>query len=188
MTGWLGWAMVLGSFQCQGVLLLLHIVGQRPAVLAAGAGQVGYIFSSIFPFWCPEHDWNTVVSAVKLPTVVVSYCQGHPHLVLVNSLEGLSLPRNNVTINWPAWHDLVVDWAVKLQHKQKAMIRNWQIQIQHPAQDNKQERNPNAKDGIKYMTQAESQVVSSFPADGHQAILNKARRSALSQQMATRLS
>ena len=36
--------MVLGSFQCRGVLLLLHIVGQGPAVLAAGAGQVGYIF------------------------------------------------------------------------------------------------------------------------------------------------
>ena len=25
---WLGWAMVLGSFQCRGVLLLLHTVGQ----------------------------------------------------------------------------------------------------------------------------------------------------------------
>ena len=36
--------MVLGSFQCRGVLLLLHIVGQGPAVLAAGAGRVGYIF------------------------------------------------------------------------------------------------------------------------------------------------
>ena len=36
--------MVLGSFQCWGVLLLLYIVGQGPAVLAAGAGQVGYIF------------------------------------------------------------------------------------------------------------------------------------------------
>ena len=43
-TGWLGWAMVLGSFQCRGVLLLLHIVGQRPAVLAAGIGRVGCIF------------------------------------------------------------------------------------------------------------------------------------------------
>ena len=41
--GWLGWAMVLGSFQCRGVLLLLYIVGQEPAVLAAGAGWVGYI-------------------------------------------------------------------------------------------------------------------------------------------------
>ena len=36
--------MVLGSFQCRGVLLLLHIVGQGPAVLAAGAEWVGYIF------------------------------------------------------------------------------------------------------------------------------------------------
>ena len=36
--------MMLGSFQCQSVLLLLHIVGQGPAVLAAGAGQVDYIF------------------------------------------------------------------------------------------------------------------------------------------------
>ena len=43
-TGWLGWAMVLGSFQCRGVLLLLHIVGQGLAVLAAGEGRVGYIF------------------------------------------------------------------------------------------------------------------------------------------------
>ena len=50
---WLGWAMVLGSFQCRGVLLLLLIVGQGPAVLAAGAGWVGYIFldfSSIVHF------------------------------------------------------------------------------------------------------------------------------------------
>ena len=49
--------------------------------------------------------------------VVVSYCRGRPHLVLVNGLEGLSLPRNSATINWLAWHDLVVDWAVKLQRK-----------------------------------------------------------------------
>ena len=41
--GW-GWAMVLGSFKCRGVLLLLHIVGQGPALLAAVAGRVGYIF------------------------------------------------------------------------------------------------------------------------------------------------
>ena len=42
--GWLGWAMVLGSFQCWGVLLLLHIVGQGAAVLAVSAGWVCYIF------------------------------------------------------------------------------------------------------------------------------------------------
>ena len=35
LYGWLGWAMVLGSF---------HIVGQEPAVLAAGAGRMNYIF------------------------------------------------------------------------------------------------------------------------------------------------
>ena len=44
LTRRLGWAMVLGSFQCRGVLLHLHIVGQGLAVLAAGAGRVGYIF------------------------------------------------------------------------------------------------------------------------------------------------
>ena len=39
---------MLGSFQYRGVLLLLHIVGQGPAVLAAGAGQVGFIFFLFF--------------------------------------------------------------------------------------------------------------------------------------------
>ena len=48
VSGWLGWAMVLGSFQCRGVLILLHIVGQGPTVLAAGVGRVGYIFFFIF--------------------------------------------------------------------------------------------------------------------------------------------
>ena len=38
---WLGRAMVLGSFQFRGILLLWHMVGQWPAVLAAGAGWVG---------------------------------------------------------------------------------------------------------------------------------------------------
>ena len=47
-SGWLGWAIVLGSFQCRGVLLLLHIVGQGHAVLAAGAGRVGYMFFLYF--------------------------------------------------------------------------------------------------------------------------------------------
>ena len=35
------------KIQCRGVLLLLHIVGQGPAVLVAGAGRVGYIFCFI---------------------------------------------------------------------------------------------------------------------------------------------
>ena len=50
-TGWLGWAMVLGSFQCRGIQLLLHIVGQGPAVLAAGAGRVGYIILLFFIYF-----------------------------------------------------------------------------------------------------------------------------------------
>ena len=39
----MGRAMVLGSFQCRGVLLLWYMVGQGPVVLAAGAGRVGYV-------------------------------------------------------------------------------------------------------------------------------------------------
>ena len=63
--------MVLGSFQCRGVLLHLHIVGQGPAVLAAGAGWVGFFFFvclfyfpvvlPIFPFLMPHFlggDWT----------------------------------------------------------------------------------------------------------------------------------
>ena len=41
--GLLGRAMLLGSFQCRGVLLLWHMVGQGPAVLAAGVVLVGYV-------------------------------------------------------------------------------------------------------------------------------------------------
>ena len=56
-TRWLGWPMVLGSFQCQGVLLLLHIIGQGPAVLAAGAEWVGYLPFLCLVFWeTAEHD------------------------------------------------------------------------------------------------------------------------------------
>ena len=45
-------AMVLGSFQCRGVLLLLHIVGQGPAVLAAGvlAGGLYFLYFHLVPF------------------------------------------------------------------------------------------------------------------------------------------
>ena len=44
ICGWLSRALVLGSFQCRGVLLLWNIVGQRPAVLAGAAGRVGCYF------------------------------------------------------------------------------------------------------------------------------------------------
>ena len=129
-SGWLGWAMVLGSFQCRGVLLLLHIVGQGPAVLAAGVGRVGYIYIFFIYLSFPVSlgdgwTWLKYCSfGCKTPTVVVSYCWGRPRLVLVNRLEGLSLPRNSTTINWPARH---VDWALKPQHKQTKQNISWSI-------------------------------------------------------------
>ena len=52
MRGWLGGAMVLDSLKCRGVLLHLHIVGQGPAVLAAGAGcGMGGLFFFFFFFF-----------------------------------------------------------------------------------------------------------------------------------------
>ena len=45
--GWLGRAMVLGSFQCRGILLLW----QGPAVLAAGAGAAAMFFCVFFLFF-----------------------------------------------------------------------------------------------------------------------------------------
>ena len=60
MVGSLGRAMVLGSFQCRGVLLFGHMAGQVPAVLAAGAGCVGYVLFSLksrlsyLPFLMPN--------------------------------------------------------------------------------------------------------------------------------------
>lgn len=38
MMGWLGGVMALGSFRCQGFLLIWIIVGLEPSVLAVGAG------------------------------------------------------------------------------------------------------------------------------------------------------
>ena len=48
---WFGRVMVLGSFQCRGILLFWHMIGQGPAVLAAGAGRMGcfFMFSSPEP-------------------------------------------------------------------------------------------------------------------------------------------
>ena len=111
--------MVLGSFQCRGVLLLLHKVRQGPAVLAAGAGWVAFIFynfhlsslSNVLSWETAEYDRNIVVSAV------VSYCRGRPRLVLVNRLEGLSVHRNNAAIDRLDMTSLLTG-PVKLQHKQ----------------------------------------------------------------------
>ena len=98
----------MGSFQCRGALLLLHIVGKGPFVLAAGVGRMGYIsflifhLSSLSNVLCFGRWLNmTEILLFRLftQTVVVSYCRGRPRLVLVNRLEGLSLPRNSATIN-----------------------------------------------------------------------------------------
>ena len=92
--------MVLGRFQSRGDLLLLHIVGQGPAVLAEGAGQVGYIFhlsslSNVLSFGRRLNMTETLWFRLLNPIVVVSYCRGRPRLVLVSPLEGLNLPRNS---------------------------------------------------------------------------------------------
>ena len=77
--------MVLGSFQCRGALLLWHMVGQGPAVLAAGAGWVGcfiYIFfiSSILSSFSNASSVGRLLDILKYcglgrynPAVVVSY-------------------------------------------------------------------------------------------------------------------
>ena len=100
--GWAGqWCWVASS---AGVLLLLHILGQGPAVLAAGAGWVGYIFhlsslSNVLSFGRQLNMIKYCSFGCLTPTVVVSFHRGRPRLVLVNCLEGLSLPRYNATIN-----------------------------------------------------------------------------------------
>ena len=75
--------MVLGSFQCYGILLLWHIVGQRPAVLATGTGQVGCCcflsHLSYIPFIMPPllGDGSTLLKYFALgrynPKVFVTY-------------------------------------------------------------------------------------------------------------------
>ena len=50
------------------------------------------------------------------------------------------------------------------------MIRYRYNQIPHPSPDTIRERNTN-QDGIKITAQSESQEVSSFPADVHEATL-----------------
>ena len=88
-SGWLGQAMVLGSFQCRGVLLLWHMVGQGPAVLSAGAGWVGFFCVCFFFILSILSSFSNVSSVGRWldilkycglgcynPAVVVSYYQG----------------------------------------------------------------------------------------------------------------
>ena len=100
---------MLGSFQCWGILLCWHIVGQDPVGLAAGAGMEGgglvFYFLSHFlssPSYAPSLGRWLDMTAVLLsqlltPTLVISYYKGGgvARLVLVNRLVGLSLQRNS---------------------------------------------------------------------------------------------
>ena len=74
--------MVLGSLQCQGILLLWHMVGQGTAVLAAGAGQVGNFFfiSSVLSSFSNASSVGRLLDILKYcglgrynPVVDVSY-------------------------------------------------------------------------------------------------------------------
>ena len=80
--------MVLDSFQWQDVLLLWHMVGQWPAVLAAGAGLfvcVLFLFiSSILSSLSNASSVGRQLDILKYcglgrynPAVVVSYCRRH---------------------------------------------------------------------------------------------------------------
>ena len=75
--------MVVGSFQCRGVLLIWHMVGQGPAVLAAGARRMGCFFfffissilssfSNALCFWRRLNILKYCGPGHYNPTVVVS--------------------------------------------------------------------------------------------------------------------
>ena len=116
-NGWVGrWCCVTSS---PGVLLLWHMVGQAPAVLAARAGRV-FFFFFFFVFFCCcfllfffvlfcfsissiLSSFSNTSSLGKRqdilkyrglgrynPTVVVSYYRRRARLVLANRLVGLS--------------------------------------------------------------------------------------------------
>ena len=83
-SGWLGRAMVLGSFKCRGILLLWHVVGQGPAVLAAGAGWVGYLIYVFISSILSSFSVGRRLDILKYcglgrcnPDVVVSYYRRH---------------------------------------------------------------------------------------------------------------
>ena len=81
-SGWLGRAMVLGSFQCRSVLLLWHMVGQGPAMLAAGSGWVDcfvfFILSILSSFFNASSLWRLLD--------ILKYCGlGHYNQMVVVS-------------------------------------------------------------------------------------------------------
>ena len=89
-SGWLGRAMVLGSFQCRGVLLLWHMVGQGPtACNRCGTGGLFFFFffnSSILSSFSNASSVGRQLDILKYcglgrynPAVVVSYYRKRAH-------------------------------------------------------------------------------------------------------------
>ena len=63
-------SMVLDSFQCRGVLLLWHMIGKGPVVLAAGVGQLFIYICFISSI--PASFSNA--SSVGIRLDIVKYC------------------------------------------------------------------------------------------------------------------
>ena len=82
--------MVLGSFQCRGVLLLSHMVGQGPPVLAAGAVRVGCFYIYIFFFISSILSSFSNASPVWTRLDILKYCGlGRYHQQLSVTIGGV---------------------------------------------------------------------------------------------------
>ena len=92
-SGWLGWAMVLGSFQCQDALLLLHIVGQGHAVLAQVRDGWAIFFIFLAHLSQRLTRWAYSIAMVRRPSVVV---RRRPHFQTCISLKPAGQPRSYI--------------------------------------------------------------------------------------------
>ena len=99
----------------------------------------------------------------------LSYCEKCPCLPALASWPFSSIP----IIFLSPWH-IEADFNSFYKEETKAMIRNRYYWIPHPALNTKMERDTYNKDDNKIKTaKVKSQGDSSFPTDGHKAILNK---------------
>ena len=96
LRGWLGWAMVMGSFQCRSVLLLWHTVGQGPAVLAAMRDGWAVLvclfvvfFHLVYPFFVSSrisYLFQCLICQVGRLMDILKYCRlGHYNPAVVVS-------------------------------------------------------------------------------------------------------
>ena len=125
----IGRAMVLGSFQCQGILLPWHMVGQGPAVLAAGAGRVFFFFFFFFSsclsyllFLMPHllgDSWTYCGLSHYKPTVVVSYYWRRPGAIARS--EACSLGMQAAPVFDPhVWH--IPSWRLAHENISTAIL------------------------------------------------------------------